>query len=101
MGLQQTSKTSQNKWFGTFFGDPFGETHLDHADKKRVPMQRGAHFEFLGSVPMQRGVRFWIFGVPLGSPTWPSEGIRDIYKTNVFFHILKTKRKRRVRQKRM
>ena len=58
MGLQTTSKTSQNKWFGTFSGDPFGETHLDHADKKRIPMQRGAHFAFLGSVPMQRGIRF-------------------------------------------
>ena len=49
-----------------FVGDPFGETHLDHVDKKRVPMQRGAYFAFSGSVPMQCGARFEIFDFPLG-----------------------------------
>ena len=56
------------------FWDPFGETNLDHVDKKHVPMQRGAHFAFSGSVPMQRGDRFRIFDVPLGGPTWPQRG---------------------------
>ena len=54
-----------------FVGDPFGETNLDHADKKRVPMQRGARFAFSGSVRMPRGARFGIFDVPLGGPTSP------------------------------
>ena len=84
-----------------FLGDPFGETDLDHVDEKRVPMQRAARFAFSGSVPMQRGARFWIFDVPLGGPRWPSEAVRNIYKTNAFLHILKMDRKRMVRQKRM
>ena len=82
-------------------GDPFGETNLDHPDTNRVPMQRSVHFAFSGSVPMQRGVRFGVFDVPLGGPTWPSEGVPNMYKTNAFLHILKIGRKRVVRQKRM
>ena len=74
--------------------DPFGETNLDHVDKKHVPMQRGAHFAFSGSVPMQRGDRFEIFDVPLGDPTWPSEDVLHIYKTNVILHILQSIEKR-------
>ena len=101
MGLHKTSKPSQNQWFGRFLVDPFGETHLDHVDKKRVPMQRGAHFAFSGSVPMQRDARFGIFDVSWGGLMWPSEGVRNICKTNAFFNSLKTNRKRRVRQKRM
>ena len=69
-------------------GDPFGETNLDHPDQKRVPMQRGDRFAFSGSVPMQRGARFGFFGVPLGGPTWPSEGVRNMYKPDVICHIL-------------
>ena len=84
-----------------FLGDPFGETDLDHVDEKRVPMQRAARFAFSGSVPMQRGARFGIFDVPMGGPTWPSEGVRNIYKPNAFLHILNMDRKRMVRQKRM
>ena len=87
MGLQKMSKTCENKRFRTFGGDPFGETNLDHPDQKRVPMQRGARFAFSGSVPMQRGVRFGVFDVPLGGPTWPSEGVPNMYKTNAFLHI--------------
>ena len=63
-------------------------------------MQRGVHFAFSGSVPMQRGVRFGVFDVPLGGPTWPSEGVPNMYKTNAFLHILKSSRKRVARQKR-
>ena len=81
-------------------GDPFGETNLDHPDQKRVPMQRGDRFAFSGSVPMQRGARFGVFDVPLGGPTWPSEGVPNMYKTNAFLHILKISRKRLARQKR-
>ena len=68
------------------FWGPFGETNLDHVDKKHIPMQRGARFAFSGSVPMQRGDRFGIFHVPLGGPTWPSEGVLNIYKTNAILH---------------
>ena len=68
---KQTSNTCQNKWFGDFRGNPFLGTNLDHADQKRVPMQRGAHFAFLGSVPMQRGALFLIFDIPLDGSTWP------------------------------
>ena len=77
-----------------FFGDPFAETNLDHPDQKHVPMQRGARFAFSGSVPMQRGARFGIFDVPMGGPTWPSEGVRNIYKPNVILHILRKIKKR-------
>ena len=77
-----------------FLGDPFGETNLDHPDQKHVPMQRGARFAFSGSVLMQRGARFWISDVPLGGPTWPSEGVRNIYKPNVILHILRKIEKR-------
>ena len=63
-----------------FFGPFWGDHSLDHVDKKRVTMQRGG-------VPMQRGARLGIFDVPLGSPTWPSEGSRNIYKTNAFLHF--------------
>ena len=63
-------------------------------------MQRGARFAFSGSVPMQRGARFGVFDVPLGGPTWPSDGVPNMYKTNVFLHILKISRKRLARQKR-
>ena len=51
-------------------------------------MQRGDRFAFSGSVPMQRGALFGVFGVPLGGPTWPSEGVRSIYKPDGFLHIL-------------
>ena len=57
-------------------------------------MQRGTHFAFSGSVPMQRGDRLGIFHVPLGGPTWPSEGVLNIYKTNVILHILQSIEKR-------
>ena len=40
------------------WGDPSGETHLDHACKTSVPMQRGARFVFCDMLPMQRGTRF-------------------------------------------
>ena len=52
-------------------------------------MQRGARFVFCRSVLMQRGARFWIFDVPLGVQHGVSEGVRNMYKTNVFLHILK------------
>ena len=94
MGLQKTSEPFKNKWFGTFWGDPFGETNLDHADKKHVPVQRGARFAFFGSVLIMRGARFWIFDVLLGGPTWPSEGVRHIYKPNVILHVLQRIEKR-------
>ena len=71
-----------------FFGDRFVETNLDHPDQKHVPMQRGARFTCSGSVLMQRDARFWIFDVLLRGPTWPSEGVRNIYKHNVILHIL-------------
>ena len=77
-----------------FGGDPFGETNLDHPDQKHVPMQRGARFIFSGSVLMQRDARFWIFDVLLGGPTWPSEGVRSIYKPNGILHILEKIEKR-------
>jgi hypothetical protein len=77
-----------------FFGDPAGETNLDHPDQKHVPMQRGARFGFAGSVLMQRGARFWISHVPLGGPTWPSEGVRNIYKPNGILHIWQQNEKR-------
>ena len=83
-----------------FFGDPFAETNLDHPDQEHVPMQRGARFTFSGSVPMQRGARFGVFDVPLGGPTWPSEGVTNMYKTNASLHVLKSSRKRVARQKR-
>ena len=51
-------------------------------------MQRGARFAFSGSVLMQRGTGFLISDVPLGGPTWPSEGVRNIYKPNGILHIL-------------
>ena len=57
-------------------------------------MQRGARFIFSGIVLMQRDARFWIFAVLLGGPTWPSEGVRNMYKTNVILHILRTIEKR-------
>ena len=57
-------------------------------------MQRGARFAFSGSVLMLRGARFWISDVPLGGPTWPSEGVRNIYKPNVILHILRKIEKR-------
>ena len=74
--------------------DPFGDANLDHADKECVPMQRGARFAFSGSAPMLRGARFWIFDVLLGGPTWPSEGVRSIYKPNGILHILEKIEKR-------
>ena len=74
--------------------DPFGDTNLDHAEKKCVPVQRGARFAFSGSAPMQRGARFWIVYVLLGGPTWPSEGARYIYKPNAILHILRKHEKR-------
>ena len=52
------------------------------------------------SVPMQRGARFWIFDVPLGVQHGLSEGVRNMYKTNAFLHILKTNPERMARQKR-
>ena len=70
-----------------FFWDPVGETNLDHSDQKHVPMQRGARFAFSGSVLMQRGARFGVFDVLSGGPTWPSKGVRIIYKPNVISHI--------------
>ena len=70
-----------------FFEDPLGETNLDHSDQKHVLMQRGARFGFAGSVLMQRGARFGISHVPLGGPTWPSAGVRNIYKPNGILHI--------------
>ena len=82
-------------------GDPFGETNLDHSDQKHVPMQRGARFGFAGSVLMQRDARFWISDVPLGGPTWPSEGVRNIYKPNVILHILRKIENTMMPQKRM
>ena len=93
-GLHKTSETVKNTWFLTFFGDPFGETNLDHVDKQHVPMQRGARFAFSWSVPMQRGDRFRIFHVPLGGPTWLSEGVLNICKTDVILHILQSIEKR-------
>ena len=84
-----------------FFGDPVGETNLDHSDQKHVPMQRGARFGFAGSVLMQRGARFGISHVPLGGPTWPSEGVRNIYKPNGVLQILQKNEKTMVCQKRM
>ena len=69
-----------------------GATNLDHAETKSVSMQRGARFAFSGSAPIQRGARFLICDVLLGGPTWPSEGVRSIYKPNGFLNILeKTK----------
>jgi hypothetical protein len=73
---------------------------MDHPDTNRVPMERGAHFAFSGSVPMQRGARFEVFDVPLSGPTWPSEGVPNMYKTNAFLYILKIRRKGVARQKR-
>ena len=70
--------------FGAFFGEPFGEINVDPADQKCVPMQRGVRFASSGRVPMQRGARFGIFDVPLGGPTWPSEGVQNICKLNAF-----------------
>ena len=81
------------------WGRTFG-TNLDRENSKNIPMQRGARFVLCRTVPMQRGACFLILGVPLGGPTWPSEGVRNIYKTNAFLHLLKTKRKRTARQKR-
>ena len=43
-GLAENVKKIQNKRFGTFLGDRFGETNLDHADKQSVLMQRAARF---------------------------------------------------------
>ena len=56
-------------------------------------MQRGARFTFSGSVLMQRDARFWIFDVLLGGPTWPSEGVRNIYKPIVILHMLQKVKK--------
>ena len=50
---------------------------------------------------MQRGARSGVLDAPLGGPTWPSEGVRNIYKPNGILHILQTKRKTMVSQKRM
>ena len=88
MGLPNISEPYLDNWFGIFFLDPFGETNLDHADKKHVPVQRGARFAFSGRVPMQRGAPFWIFDVLLGGPTWPSESVRNLHKPNAFLQIL-------------
>ena len=74
---------------GPFWGDQSGP-----CGQKHVPVQRGARFAFSGSVPMLRGARFWIFDVLLGGPTWPSEGVRNIYKPNVCLHMLRTIEKR-------
>ena len=63
-------------------------------------MQRGARFAFSGSVPMQRGARFGVFDVPLDGPTWPSEDVPNMYKTNALLHMLKISPKRLARQKR-
>ena len=57
-GPPLTSELSKSKWFGAFLEDPSGDTNLDHAETKSVPMQRGARFAFYGSAPMQRGARF-------------------------------------------
>ena len=62
---------------------------MDFPVRTSVPMQRGARFAFSGSVPMQRGARFGIVDVLLGGPTWPTEGVTNMYKTNAFLHILK------------
>jgi hypothetical protein len=53
-----------------FFGDPAGETNLDHPDHKHVPMQRGARFGFAGSVPMQRAARFSSKRASLEEGSW-------------------------------
>ena len=75
--------------------DRFRGTHfLGPISAKSVPMQRGARFAFSGSAPMQRGARFWIFDALLGGPTWPSEGVRNIYKPHGILHILQTIEKR-------
>ena len=48
------------------FGDPSWATNLDHVEKKRVLMQRGARFAFLQSVLMQRSARFaFLEGAPM------------------------------------
>ena len=66
----------------------------DREYSKSVPMQRGARSVLRRSVLMQRGARFWVFDVLLGGPTWPSEGVRNIYKPNVILHILRNIEKR-------
>ena len=81
-------------------GNPSWATIRDRECSKSVPMQRGARFVFCRSVLMQRGARFWIFDVPLGVQHGLSEGVRNMYKTNVFLHILETNRKRMAHQKR-
>jgi hypothetical protein len=57
-------------------------------------MQRGAHFAFSRSVPMQHDARFGIFDVSWGGPMWPSEGVRNICKTNAFFQYFENESKK-------
>ena len=93
-GSNKHQKQLKINGLGRFGGTLLGETNLEHPDQKHVPMQRGARFIFSGSVLMQRGARFWISHVPLGGPTWPSEGVRNIYKPNGILHILQKNEKR-------
>ena len=71
-----------------------------HKKTKSVPMQRGVRFfcaeAFSCSVALVLGFLTFPWGVQHGL----SEGVRNMYKTTVFLHILKTNRKRMVRQKR-
>ena len=54
------------------FAGPFWGDQSDHADRKRVPMQRGAHFAF--------------FDVPCRAPCWAQRGRQKPYEIHDFFY---------------
>ena len=53
-----------------------------------------------GAFPCSVGLVFGFLTFPWVVQHGLSEGVRNIYKTNVFLHVLKTNRKRIARQKR-
>ena len=66
----------------------------DYEYSKSVPMQHGALSFLRRNILMQGGARFLILDIPLGGPTWPSEGVRNIYKPNGILHIWQKNEKR-------
>ena len=93
-GSNKRQKQFKINGLGRFFGTLLGGPISTIPTKNTFPCSATLVFTFSGSVLMQRDARFWIFDVLLGGPTWPSEGVRSIYKPNGILHILEKIEKR-------
>jgi hypothetical protein len=88
------------RFLGTLLGRPIWTMRTKNAFPCSVVLILNFWEAFPCSVALVFGFLAFPWVVQRG-PVRASEIYIYIYKTNVFFHILKTKRKRRVRQKRM